>query len=123
MVSADEAAALDPKFSSPRTLKAIILNHLALKDSEEGREEEALKKVSKAIDLKPNEAAFHINKASFLVSASRIQEAKEALDKALEIDSENKDAQHLKDVVQRKMFHYHVKEPRRVSLGYVVPHQ
>lgn len=96
---------------------------MALKDSEEGRNDEALKKVNQAIELKPNEVAFLVNKSSFLVTANRMHDAKEVAEKALELDSENKDAQHLKDLIQRKMYHYQVKEPRRVSLGYIVTNQ
>lgn len=130
--SAEKTADMDPKFSSPRTLKAIILNHMALKDSEEGRHEDALKKVEEAIKLKPNEAAFHVNRASFLVESAQFKETKEATEQfkeakkevefALELDADNKDAHFLKDVIHRKTQHFIVKEPRRVSIGYVPQH-
>jgi tetratricopeptide (TPR) repeat protein len=114
----------DPTFGNPKVLKAIILNHQSLEDIDNGNREEALRKVNLAIELKPTEIGFHINKTVFLIEMNKIGEAKEAVEKALELDAHNKDVVHLKEVIDKKGFHYKVETP---YLNYVthshIPHE
>jgi tetratricopeptide (TPR) repeat protein len=97
---ADKSSSMDDKFANPKSLKAIIYNQLSLEDSKNENNEEALRKVNLAIELKANEVGFHINKTSYLTALKRFEEAKEAVEKALRLDPKNKDALHLKTVIK-----------------------
>lgn len=121
---ADKSHKANATFGNPLTLKAIILNHLSLKDNEKGNNDGALKKVNQAIELRPNEIAFRINKTSYLIETKKIKEAKDELQNVLELDPNNKDALRLKEVIAKKTCQYHVEEP---YLSFVmhshIPHQ
>lgn len=102
LVCAESSMKIDPKFGNPRSLKAIILNNNALQDTNNKNYEEALKKVNEAIELRPVEVGFYVNKISCLISLNRIPEAKQTLERALQLDAKNKDVISLKAILKNK---------------------
>lgn len=100
---AEKALALDQSNGNARTIKAVILNQLALDDADSQKFEDAINKIDQAIGLKSNEIGHYINKGSFLLSLNRVREADKCADKALEIDKENQDAKKLKEIALKRL--------------------
>lgn len=98
----DKALEIDSSCANARLMKSIVLNQLSLVDSNKGNYEDALKKINKAIELKSNEIAYFINKGSYLISLNLLDEATEIVDKALNMDKNNKDVKRLKDILEKR---------------------
>lgn len=103
MELADKALAIDPAFNNPKKIKASILNKLSMADSEEGKNEEALEKVNRAIELNSNEMAFHVNKAVYLVYLNNFKEAGEIADRVLKAEAHNKTAKQIRDIASKNI--------------------
>ncbi|CAF0811652.1 unnamed protein product [Brachionus calyciflorus] len=100
--AADKALSLDQNNSNAKHIKSVILNQLALEDSDNEKYEDALKKINEAILLRPNEIGHYINKGSFLINLNRNDEAAKCAEKALELDKDNKDAKKIKEIIQNR---------------------
>ena len=67
-----------------------------------GRPEEALDQYERALELEPNLALLHSNKAAALVILSRFEEAEQAARRALQFDPGSIDANYMLGVAMMK---------------------
>ena len=92
----------EPTCQSAKELVVLNLNSLQILDSEKGNDQEALDKISKALDIKPDDKQLLYNKALILNKLGRVEEAFEFIDKALCLDETFQNAKILKSMLLNK---------------------
>lgn len=101
--SVKKALQIDPQNKTSIEILSVNLNNQFTIDVQKGLNNEALEKISRAIELRPNEIIFHCNKASILNKLNRHAEALEWADKALAIDKTNPNARTIKSVILNQL--------------------
>ncbi len=99
---ADTALFVDPDHGAARAIRAMLLDWKSTVVADEGLEGEAtdllieaLNEVNKAIEADPSSAEAYAYQAEILFDLGRYDEADEAIDNALLIDSDSLDAQRI----------------------------
>jgi tetratricopeptide (TPR) repeat protein len=97
--SAAKAMEIEPSNESVAELLSMILNNQYTEDIEKNNLNEALKKINKALELKPDNKTYLYNKAVVLYKLSHLSEAIDAVNRTLEMDSYFHNAKLLKSSI------------------------
>lgn len=94
-----EALTIDKDLHNAKELIVLNLNNQQILDSNKGNDQEALKKIEKALSVKSDDKFLLYNKAIILNNLGKIEDSLECIEKALIIDDLFQNAKVLKSTI------------------------
>lgn len=101
--SASKALDVDPHNHNAIEILSLNLNNQYTIDNQKGNHEEALKKITRALELKPHDKIFLFNKASLLNKLGRHEEAIITIEQSLVIDPNFPNGKSMKSIILNQL--------------------